>query len=245
MKTGNILATVFCAALVLGLAPRAVAQTTDLPGCGYLNGPVCTPFDNEAWNIYFSLPVSCDFGLIGDYKFTCVNSSRQTLTQSPSWVAWAMGEQRYDIGGNVPLNYITTFGTHNSFSSYGDGFQSALTTDQKLSITDQLQAGARYIRLDPDYWYNNMRLCHGSSTALCALLSPPAGLVLGGYALAELGPIAPFVGTVEGVITPGRLYAYAVKEVADWMEKNPAEFLILDIHAGRPQDTTICCRTRW
>jgi hypothetical protein len=37
---------------------------------------------------------------------------------------------------------------------------------------------------------------------------------------------------VEGVITPGRLYGFAIREIADWLEQNPKEVILLDIHAG-------------
>lgn len=228
------------AILSTGTAQPAAAQTTVEPGCGYWNGPPCTPVDNEYWNIYFSAPSPCDFGLIWDpaslfdpnLSQTCNNASRMTMTQDSGWLGWAMNEQRYNIQWYAPINLVTTLGTHNSYSSYGDGFQSSLTVDQRLSIWDQLQAGARYIRLDPDYYYNNMRLCHGSSTLLCELGSPPTGPVAGSALLsAGFAALGPLVADI-GVITPGRLYAYAVLEIAQWMNANPQEFIILDVHMG-------------
>src|ERR1035437_1408253 len=128
--------------------PQALhAQTTVVPGCGYWNASGCQMWDNEDWNIYFTAPSTCDFGLIQSIDLKCHNASRMSQNPVSGWIGFALKEQRYNISANTPINRITTFGTHNSFSSYGDGFQSFLTTDQALSIWDQLQAGARYIRI--------------------------------------------------------------------------------------------------
>ncbi len=225
---------------VFGQPHSLQAQTTVVPGCGYWKVSGCQFWDNEDWNIYFTAPSTCDFGLIQSIDLKCKNASRMTQDAVSGWVGFALHEQRYNIGANEPVNRITTFGTHNSFSSYGDGFQSFLTTDQRLSIWDQLQAGARYIRVDPDYWYGNMRVCHSSSTALCEAFSPPVGAFIGGAGGALAGTVDPefaavgaFAGLVEGVITPGRLYAFAIREIADWLEQNPNEVIILDLHTGQ------------
>ena len=50
------------------------------------------------------------------------------------------------------INRITTFGTHNSYSDNQDSSYSSFSffnADQYYSIADQLDSGARIIRLDP------------------------------------------------------------------------------------------------
>ncbi|MBL0159189.1 MAG: hypothetical protein IPP47_19050 [Bryobacterales bacterium] len=198
--------------LVIVCAPVAVADvTTRVPDCGYLNARPCHPFDNEAYNIYFGFSTQCDFGLYVNIHNKCVSSSRDTISkQGPNWVTWAMSEQRNNIGAKVPVNYVTTFGTHNSYSSYNSGFNSIFSTDQNLSLYDQLEAGSRIVRIDPYFYFDNMRVCHTSWVPSCAALSP--------------------LFSLEFAISPGRLYAYAIRELADWLERHPGELVILLLH---------------
>jgi len=200
-----------------------------VPACGNEGERPCTNADPEYHNNNdYGFPMSCDFGLVVRFGIpgsgvptVCVNGSatydspivgsltvppRHSQAPDTSWVAWAMAKQRYGVGGDAPMNYVTTVGTHNSFSSYGQGFLSVTATDQLYSITDQLNLGARYIRLDGYFWLNEMRLCHGSSTECAATL-------------------------VAGQpISSGRLFANAVKEVANWLNAHPKEFLVLDLN---------------
>ena len=213
--------------LAVTMSLMAAAQTTKEVGCGTLNGSTCTPFDNEFWNIRFTDPVPCDFGLQPSGS-TCVNTTRQTYKSNSDWASWALPEQIGNIQANVALNHINFFGTHNSFSTYAEGFQSTMSTDQALSLTDQLQLGARYVRLDPGWYDSNMRLCHGSTT-LCAVFAPPQGDLATAAAFAIDPPLA-LLGA-DTVLSPGRLFAFAVKELGDWMTANPNEFLVLDMNA--------------
>jgi len=209
--------TRFCLLAVLLIPGTALAQIT-YPGCGNENESACGPGDSEYYANNPGRLSPCDFGLTqsGDtlgFGGTCINGSaysyqpRWTQSFNTSWTGWAMAQQRYGIGGDTPMNFITTIGTHNSFSNLDGGFSNVDSQDQIMSITDQLQLGARYIRLDERYYEGQMRLCHGSNT-LCAVLS--------------------------STISPGRLFANAVKEVANWLAQNPSEFIILDLN-GDPQ----------
>ena len=221
LPTALPLSGVFLAVLMLFIAaPPSSAQTTIVPDCGYLNGRPCTPFDNEAYNIYFGYSTQCDFGLYVNIHNKCVPTalSRDTISKKPrTWAQWALSEQRDRVGANVPINMATTFGTHNSYSSYDSGFHSLFSTDQKLSLYDQLEAGARWVRIDAVNYLNNMRVCHmsplgsndGTVAGLCAALSPLFSL--------------PFDQT------PGRLYAYTIRELADWLDRNTNELVILNI----------------
>ena len=197
----------------LGLTPSSLLHAQiDLPGCGNENETACTPADAEYWANDPGYLSACDFGLTQQgatlgFGGTCVNSTRRTLPFNSSWSGWALAQQRYGIGSNTPLNYVTTIGTHNTYSNVIEGFTWPISQDQMLSITDQLQAGARYIRMDEHFYEGQMRLCHGSDTT-CA------------------------DATVAD--SAGRLFANGVKEVANWLNANPSEFIVLDLN-GDPQ----------
>lgn len=230
MRLTNLAASfiLFLLYLVLGGAPPASAQTTLVPDCGYLNARPCHPFDNEAYNIYFGFSTQCDFGLYVNIHNKCVPTalSRDTISKKPrTWAQWALAEQRYRVGANVPINMVTTFGTHNSFSSYDSGFHNIFSTNQKLSLFDQLEAGARSVRIDAVKYFDNMRVCH---------MSP--GLE-GDSSVARLcGWFSPLFSTPFD-LTPGRLYAYSIRELADWLDRNPNEFIILNLRVDYSPDT--------
>ena len=203
----------------------ALAQVVEIPACGELNQRACTSSDGEfSANNDLGTTMSCDFGLTTQTvsgQSLCVNGSstytsgflgqlsfpaRATLPVNTTWTGWAMAQQRYGIGGDAPMNYVTTIGTHNSFSNYNQGFLASISADQRYSITDQLNLGARYIRIDGYFWINEMRICHGNASECSntfAALSPDSS---------------------------GRLFANAVKEVADWLNANPTEFIVLDLN---------------
>ncbi len=207
--------------LQLFLVPALIFAEITLPGCGNEGETACGPTDSEYWANWPGTAMPCDFGLYPDGGLlsffgdgsTCRNGSywgfqpRLTQALNTTWTGWALAQQRYGIGGDAPMNYVTTIGTHNSFSTLDGGFTNIDSQDQILSITDQLQLGARYIRLDERYYEGQMRLCHGSNSFCAGLTS---------------------------TISPGRLYANAVKEVANWLFANPNEFIILDLN-GDPQ----------
>ncbi len=191
---------VFSRAMLFGIAGTLLADATvHVPGCGFLNGPTCAAGDAEYYAIHEGQDSSCDFGLKAS-NGKCVNDTRMTLNPVGGWLGWSMREQRYQISGNIPVNFVPTLGTHNSYSSAENGVWNYLQVDQTLSIWDQLQAGARYIRLDPAYYQYQLHVCHGSAG------SCPLG-------------------------SDGRLYSYALGEVVDWLNANPGEFVLLDIHA--------------
>lgn len=199
--------------ICLGLTPSSLlhAQIV-LPGCGNENETACTPADAEYWANDPGYLSACDFGLTQQgatlgFGGTCVNSTRRTQPLNGSWSGWALAQQRYGIGSNTPINYVTTIGTHNTYSNAIEGFTWPISQDQMFSITDQLQLGARYIRMDEHFYEGQMRLCHGTDT-ICA------------------------DATVAD--SAGRLFANGVKEVANWLNANPSEFIVLDLN-GDPQ----------
>jgi len=98
---------------IVGPGSAFADTTTNVPDCGYLNVRGCSPIDNEGYNIYFGIYTVCDFGLYMNIHGKCVNSTRVTKDDDHSWAAWALGEQRDNIGTDAPLNMVVTFGTHN------------------------------------------------------------------------------------------------------------------------------------
>ena len=149
------------------------------------------------------------------------------------WIDFAMKEQRGGIQSDQAINWITIFGTHNSFSNYQDGAFNVqipgvldlnLNVDQYFSMTDQLNAGARVIRMDPitygafhsdfsgssvDY---KLRMCHQSASIQL-----------------ETDGECDFTSY-------GRLFAEGVFELRQWLDNNPGEVVILRLNRTQSQD---------
>jgi hypothetical protein len=242
-------------ALILALVPATSLTAQVLaPQCGGEGESPCGFFSAELWA---NDSGTCDRGLtnsIDDVSFffgksgACVNASRKTVSKDTSWVAWALREQRNGVQGNLPINAAVTLGTHNSFSNYADGDRNQLNMNQMYSITDQMQLGARLIRIDPVFYFGELRTCHASDTGgipvakwcegiaglpsvgLAAFFTPLA------IALNVLPPPLPDVldalliaASLYGVAEPinNRLFASTMKEVRNWLDNNPNEAIVL------------------
>jgi hypothetical protein len=191
-------------AMLLTLAGSAAAQV--LPACGGLGERSCRPWDKEFWTMD---SLACEYDLV--LKGTrCKERNRTTQPDSAGWIGWALREQRHNIQGTLPVNWATHFGTHNSYSSTRQGFVHVMAANQYYSITDQLQLGARFVRLDPHWYYDNLRLCHGENKHQCATTAP------------------------------GRLFAMGVKEIADWLKYHDEVLFIRvhDRQLGEGDDPT-------
>jgi hypothetical protein len=89
-----------------------------------------------------------------------------------------------------------------------------MNVDQYYSIYDQLDAGSRYIRIDPVSYAvadvtgadTELRVCHQSGTS---------------QTVTQLGC---------NLTACGRLFAYALAEVADWLHNNPGEVIFLRLN---------------
>jgi hypothetical protein len=217
------LAFAFLAALICS-ATTANAQLTDVT-CGGEGDRICSTAD-EAYhvaNTRSNAGTVCDYGLLPMPNFknptelVCSDLTRHRLgnilnTTDPR--GFVIHEQEQAIGADVPINLVNTLGTHNSYSNYTEGYNEdyhilhfdlstlSFTTvddpfaaDQYYSISDQLSAGARTVRLDPYYYNGQMRMCHGAM--YCNNTSD------------------------------GRLFVYAVREIADWLNAHPGEFVII------------------
>ena len=162
---------------------------------------------------------------------TCVNRQRYDLSRqlsgTQSWAAWALSQQRSAIGRNEQLNWVTTMGTHNSYSSRKQGYIWNLGQNQIYSITDQLNAGARILELDPHAYLfdvngGHLSMCHGS----------PIAQITNG-ATVNLTDTEACAGTAPGY---ARYFDSVLGEIAYWMNNNPQEVLILFIDDGGDDD---------
>lgn len=203
------------ASLLFGLALPAIITVTQpawsqMANCGGEGQPACTVADHEFYsnNDYRA----CQVDLQADGNFikslagedNCVNNRRRTLPRDQSWLGWVLHEQRYGIGQNEQINWVTTIGTHNSYSNEAQGYAAALGQNQKLSITDQLQAGARILELDPHWYLGQLALCHGDTNDACY--------------------------TTAGFYS--RWVSSGLTEISDWLAANPDEILEVYLDAG-------------
>lgn len=153
---------------------------------------------------------------------TCVNQQRYKLSRQlgpdQSWAAWALSQQRSAIGRTEQLNWITTMGTHNSYSNIDQGY-TIVGENQVFSITDQLNAGARILELDPHAYLfdvngGHLVVCHGSPLGQITDTEACAGSTLG-YA---------------------RYFESVLGEIVYWMTNNPQEVLLIFIDDGGDDD---------
>lgn len=185
---------------------HAVAAEITGPDCGGLRQRKCTIADAETYAMDgVGIPFKgCEYDLQPDTlnlfrTAHCINFKRFTRSKLTNWVAWANAQQRYIIGRDEPINWITHVGAHNAYSNAAQGYTSPATQNQKRSITDQLNLGMRMLELDPHYILGQVRLCHGATDGECLV---PGNL-------------------------SGRLFAYGIQEIAQWLDANPDEVLIL------------------
>jgi hypothetical protein len=237
----------FLCAAILAASQRTGSAQVQTINCGGLNDHACGFFETEFWanNSGF-----CDRGLKpsnGNFKAlmgdggVCVNDNRQTVPNGGGWIGWAMNEQRMGIQKDLPINLMMSLGTHNSYSNYADGDNNPISTDQYYSITDQLNLGARVLRIDPWFYYGQLRTCHASAVDECIAeaLIPTYGA---GAVLVELAPavqLAPppipvladvAIGLEAGlgsVAINSRLFASTIREISEWLEANPKEVVTI------------------
>jgi hypothetical protein len=224
----SVLRSALLGLAALSLAGMAAqAQLTEVH-CGGLGDRLCTISDPEFFvSNTRNVGQACDAGLApmpnpnNLTQIVCGNVARNQLanifnTTDPR--GFVLHEQEEAIGADVPLNLVNTVGTHNSYSNYASGgyhenyglihfdlsslsfttVEDPYAADQYYSISDQLNAGARTIRIDPYFYNGEMRVCHGPID--CTTTSD------------------------------GRLFAYAVREVADWLKAHPGEFVIIGLN---------------
>jgi len=134
----------------------------------------------------------------------CESTSRRSTVVdefTETWTYWALADQRH-VAADEPVNWVMHLAGHNAFNNRADNYP---IPNQELSLTDQLRLGARDIMLDAHGLIGNIRLSHGTYT------DPTGDTCLGCNAFFD------------------RLYVYGIKEIAHWLERNPAEVMFVQI----------------
>jgi hypothetical protein len=207
--------------------------------CGYSDPnkgwgllPANTPNDGTTTNINDT--VRCDSGLQLHYDSTtgqvCVNRNRLTVGEigdtahNPAPLIYGRENQNDVIQADQPITFAPILASHNSYSNYFDGAQSQFSTDHGFSMTDQLQYGARLIRLDPWLFTNSdfqIKLCHSSTfTETIGKLS----VTLDGRTVCDMQD------SLGKAISLNRSFIFGIKEVAHWLRIHPNEFVVIRLH---------------
>ncbi|BDC49864.1 hypothetical protein F183_A21800 [Bryobacterales bacterium F-183] len=245
MKRFDLFASAAVALAFFATPDTAMAQPTMVRGnfsvlwdsCGGEDQPACTPA-SPAYRVLRTPGVAakCDFTLdavLEGATWICRDKGRrqsvpdQASSQTKYPIAYNTFVQQADqynrISADLPLNYVPIIGTHNSYSNVHDGGNNALNVDQMLTITDQLQMGARHIRLDPVARNDNDTpiLCHISPT------SEGTKKLLAAFNLPS-EPRDFCALSVDGKpLSYQRPFFYAVRELKKWLQKHPGEVVIL------------------
>lgn len=206
--------------------------------CGGQDERACMPGD--AAYVYLRgfapLPV-CDFSLNPNFEngsWMCRDLGRRKTVSEQVWgnvrfplsraTHFQQTDQHRRISADLPLNYVPILGTHNSYSNPVDGGNLQLVVDQMLTITDQLQMGARHIRLDPIAKVSSATpiLCHASNydESWLSYFKLPTNE-------RELCATETNVLGTHGFISRQRPLVYGIREVKYWLQKHPDEVIVL------------------
>ena len=142
--------------------------------CGGEGDRACTPSDPAFVQLPQALvPVRCDITLdpvTANGVTICQDTGRRNNPAYRSRVTHLLDAQQTDqyahIEADLPINYATILGTHNSFSNFKDGGNNRISVDQGLTMSEQLQLGARHVRIDPIVKadLSSVIVCHMSPT---------------------------------------------------------------------------------
>ena len=160
---------------------------------------------------------------------------RGTVVIDP-WTNYALETQR-NLVMDLPLDQVLFIGTHNSFNNRADGYgfgdlvindliqqvdssQRFIWAQQEYTITDQLNMGIRELHLDPHWYADNLRLCHGAGNILDV-----------NKIIADIERILNitihFDSEQLGCSPFDRLYQDGLSEIHQWQLNNPGEFLFI------------------
>jgi hypothetical protein len=223
-----------CLSFLTFLSTSALAST-----CGAEGQRPCNGSDNVNNVIYSSAWLksytgeACDRGLVptlslATLSITCAGQQGAGRYQFPtsslsSWTKFILKDKSFGTQVDLPINWTSTFGTHDSFSNFVDGSYSYIDGDQKFSISDQLIAGARTIRMDPITYatigYNPDNLgAQNSALRMCHQSAAGGGT-----------PVCNFDSY-------GRLFDYGLEEVKHWLDANPGEVITIRMYRVQSSD---------
>ncbi len=182
---------------------RAEAQNSF--ECGNLNQRACQHSDWARMNLAIGEDRACEVDLRESGGF-CVNDRRNLAgVRRLQWAAWALEQQLLGIGNDTPLNFLSWPAAHGAYANAGQGYPVSLA-QQTLSVTDQLNAGARLLAFDLRHFAGGgsgeaLRLCRAETGTECGL---PEGRF--------------------------RLFGYALQEVANWVDANPGQVVLVRLN---------------
>jgi hypothetical protein len=180
----------------------------------------------------------------------CRNVCAAGSVQIPAYHNLSLATQRA-LQFDLPLNWATLYGTHNSFVTYADALSledawidatfiqplwpnasdnQFVSANQDLSVLDQMNFGIRQVELDVHYHDYAIRLCHAGGVgdpAIDQILEWIAALEnsTAQYLTETLGCFA----SNEGDGSREWPLSQALAQIADWLalERNANEVLVL------------------
>lgn len=192
--------------LLISLASTAGQS---LPDCGFRNSRPCHPFDDEFYTQ--GLIVGCDRGLVVDIRNLWKTSddicANATRVQIDKEYDWVRWAMAQQML-SISQNEPINWYTHiTAHNSYNNQADVYPAPNQWYSMTSLLNFGIRSLDLDIHHVIGKLRVCHGST------------------------------GTeATGCSGGDRTYAYAIREIADWLDANPGEVVIINIEDDAPND---------
>ena len=220
--------------------------------CGWEGVRACTSNDkitgavhaSELSGSFFSTGAGCDKTLSPKSSGICADTGSRANSALaslfvPSWLASQESDQYSRISADLPMNLVPIMGTHNSYSNSIDGSGNVLSTDQGWTITDQLDLGARMLRLDPvaNPTGTSVMVCH--STDLTGTLSSFEQLLLtgltgiSGYDAAHIctaNMSVPLDPKFNGLWSYQRPFYLVVEEIQHWLQQHPGEVVLIAVN---------------
>ena len=144
--TGKVLYCGFCSmvkGLVICALSQALIQSAWAQQCNTVDD--CQDFPQYQ--------ASCD---AGQCLYICGTGSGDGC--GPEWTKFVTDFQRNVIALDEPINWVTRIGAHNASASKAYG--ALLDPNQSLTITGQLNAGARILAIDVHVLDGDLYLCH-------------------------------------------------------------------------------------
>ncbi|TMW66867.1 hypothetical protein Poli38472_011983 [Pythium oligandrum] len=182
------------------------------------------------------------------------------------WVARAISYQR-NLSYDQPLCFTELPGTHNSATTFANGYGNRdqlvnnmldannsdsymRTSNQIVSLTDQLGMGARFLEIDSHYFAKSFRSGHCSRIQFSFLDDASAAIVRETGALLSAGSkedatLVEWQASLMGCLPSlsgiraedERLHEETLNEIAEWVKANTNDLIILYTEIGSEIDT--------
>jgi hypothetical protein len=232
---------------------QPVGFSASMPGlvlwdqCGWEGQRPCTtsdPIFNAANSSSNVLVTGCDITLFPVNHVCTDKGSRHNANvpggYAPGWLQSQQSDQYNRISADLPINLVPVLGTHNSYSNSADGGSDIINLDQHFTITDQLNLGARFVRLDPVNSATGQSVmgCHiselGSSfskfiTDLNILTGQGYPMNASQLCATSINNLT-FAQSLDGAFSFQRPVYLAVEEIQHWLAANPGEVVFITVN---------------